>query len=294
MRTLRLRVACTEAEAPAALAALEAAFEADGAPVSVYETRQDGPWIAEALVPAPVIAGSTPPAERARAALSAAGLPEDVAVDDLEERDWVREGLAFLKPVRAGRFLLFGAHDRARVPPARGNLLVDAGSAFGTGHHATTLGCLLALDALLKRGVGGPVLDVGTGTGVLAIAAVRGGLAGAIATDIDPVAVAVARRNASIAGALHRIRLVSTDGVRHRTVRAGAPFGLVFANILARPLITLAPDLAPLVGPGGRLVLAGFRSPDERRVVAPYLARGLVRSARRVIDDWPTVVLARP
>lgn len=288
------------AGALAAMAALENAFAEEGAPVSVHETRQDGPWVAEALVAEPVEPGATPPERRARDALAAAGLDLPLAVADLEERDWVREGLAFLKPVRAGRFTLFGGHDRDRVPPSRFALEIDAGSAFGTGHHATTLGCLLALEALARRGLSGPVLDVGTGTGVLALAAARTlperspGRPAIVATDVDPVAVAVARRNAAMAGLVRRLDLVATDGVRHHVVRAAAPYGLVFANILARPLIALAPDLAPLVAPGGRLVLAGFRSADERRVVGPYLARGLVRRWRRVIEDWPTVVLGRP
>ncbi len=294
MATMRVWVEADRMTALAAMAAFERAFAGEGAPVSTYEIVQDGPWIAEALVEAAAPAGDRGPLDRARAALSAAGLSLPVKAEPLEPRDWVREGLLFLKPVRAGRFTLHGSHDAGRLPPSRGNLLVDAGSAFGTGHHATTLGCLLAVDTLCRAWRPETVLDVGTGTGVLAMAAVRAGAPRAVATDVDPVAVATARRNARLNGLSGRIAFVATDALRHRTVAARAPYDLVFANILANPLVALAGEIAGSVAPDGRLVLAGFRSADERRVIGPYLSRGLVRAERGVIDDWPTVVLARP
>ena len=164
------------------------------------------------------------------------------ALSVLRERlapaDWLAMALSGLPPVRAGRFFVFGVHDRGRAPANTVNLRIEAGAAFGTGHHGTTVGCLLAYDRLLRRRRFARVLDVGTGTGVLAIAAARTGARRVVGTDIDPVSVRIARENARVNR--RAPRFAHAAGLAHRKVAQAAPYDLVFANILARPLIGLA------------------------------------------------------
>jgi ribosomal protein L11 methyltransferase len=214
-----------------------------------------------------------------------------IASQPLADADWLALALSGLPPVRAGRFFVFGAHDRGRIPANAVGLRIEAGAAFGTGHHGTTAGCLVALDTLLKRRRFGRALDIGTGTGVLAIAAARTGSAVAVGTDIDPVSARIAGENAALnrAGA----RFVRANGLAHRLVAASAPYDLVFANILARPLVRLAPDIRRALRPGAVAILSGLLRNQERLVRAAYLARGfrLVRRYHR--DAWATLVLAR-
>lgn len=290
MTTWRLSLCLERPRAEAAAGAFERAFAAEAPPLSLYETRQDGPWAVELLLEADA---PEPLRARAAAALADAGAADAIEITALDERDWVSEGLKSLVPVRAGRFVLHGSHSRHRVVPSRWRIEIEAARAFGTGHHATTAGCLLAIDRLARQRRPDRVLDVGTGSGVLAIAALKAGARRAIGTDIDAVAVATARENAALAGVLPRLRLHVADGVRHRALRAAGPFDLVLANILARPLVALAPALAPLVAWRGVLVVSGLRTVDARRVLAAYRARGLVPVWRRTIEDWPTLVLAR-
>jgi ribosomal protein L11 methyltransferase len=209
----------------------------------------------------------------------------------LADADWLALALSGLPPVRAGRFFVFGAHDRGRIPVNAVGLRIEAGAAFGTGHHGTTTGCLIAFDALLKRRRFGRVLDVGAGTGVLAIAAARTGAGVVVGVDIDRVSVRIARENAVLnrAGA----RFVHADGLRHALVAASAPYELVFANILARPLVRLAPEIRRALRPGGALILSGLLRGQERLVRAAYLARGLRLVRRYHRDAWATLVLAR-
>jgi ribosomal protein L11 methyltransferase len=215
-----------------------------------------------------------------------------IVTEVLADADWLALALSGLPPVRAGRFFIFGAHDRGLAPASTVNLRIEAGAAFGTGHHGTTVGCLLAYDALLKSGRFTRVLDVGCGTGVLAIAAARTGSMAAVGTDIDPVSVRIARENAALNGA--RVRFVHAAGLGHREVRAKAPYDLVFANILAPPLVALAQDIKRALRPGGVAILSGLLRYQERRVLAAYYSRGF-RLRRRVRRDaWSALVLARP
>jgi ribosomal protein L11 methyltransferase len=214
-----------------------------------------------------------------------------VASHTLADADWLAMALSGLPPVRAGRFFVFGAHDRGRIPANAVGLRIEAGAAFGTGHHGTTLGCLVAFDALLKAERFGRVLDVGTGTGVLAIAAARTGSGRVVGTDIDAVSVRIARENAGLNRA--RAAFVRADGLKHRGVARDAPYDLVFANILARPLVRLAPAIRGALKPGGVAILSGLLRGQQRFVAAAYLARGF-RLRRRILRDaWATLVLER-
>lgn len=214
-----------------------------------------------------------------------------VSTEVLADADWLAMALSGLPPVRAGRFFIYGAHDRGLAPPNAVNLRIEAGAAFGTGHHGTTVGCLLAYDALLKRGRFNRVLDVGAGTGVLAIAAAKTGSPVAVGTDIDRPSVRIARENATLNQA--RARFVHASGLGHRLVRAHAPYDLVFANILAAPLVMLAQDIKGALRPGGVAILSGLLRSQARRVLAAYRSRGFVLVTRLNRDAWSTLVLRR-
>jgi ribosomal protein L11 methyltransferase len=211
----------------------------------------------------------------------------------LATKDWVGESLAGLKPVPAGRFVVHGAHDRKRIAPNRIGIEIEAALAFGTGHHGTTRGCLLALDRLCRLAGNGParVLDLGTGSGVLAIAAARAFRRRVLATDIDAVAVRAARDNARRNRAGRLIEVIQANGLATPAIRAAAPFDLVFANILLEPLQRLAAPLGKIVAPGGRVVLSGLLTAQANAALAAY--RGLALERRIVLDGWATLVLRR-
>ena len=215
-----------------------------------------------------------------------------VTVEDLADADWLAMSLSGLPPVRAGRFFVYGAHDRGQVPANAVALRIEAGAAFGTGHHGTTVGCLQAWNDLIKARRFDKVLDVGAGTGVLAIAAARTGARLARGTDIDAPSVRIARENAALNGA--RAEFVHASGLGHQRVRSAAPYDLVFANILAPPLVALAQDIRGALRPGGVAILSGLLRTQERRVLAAYRSRGF-RLLRRIHRDaWATLVIQRP
>ena len=236
--------------------------------------------------------------ERVRGAVAAAVGAEAAAAlqfGSVEAADWVRQSLAGLRPVAAGRFVVHGAHDRTRVPLNHIGIEIEAALAFGTGHHGTTRGCLLALDAICKAmplaKTRPRILDVGTGSGVLAIAAARALHAHVLATDIDAFAVRTARSNASHNRAGSLLSVVLADGVGARTIRTHALYDLIFANILLGPLKRIATPLRRLAAPDGRVVLSGILPSQANAVIAAY--RPLALQRRLDIDGWTTLVLVR-
>jgi ribosomal protein L11 methyltransferase len=225
-----------------------------------------------------------------------AAMAKALRFEPIAAKDWVGASLAGLKPVAAGRFVVHGAHDRGAVPANRIGIEIEAALAFGTGHHGTTRGCLLVLDRLCKSLRGGKAaprsLDLGTGSGVLAIAAARALRARVLASDIDAVAVRAARDNARHNHAGGLVEVVRANGLGAPAIRGAAPFDLVFANILLGPLQRFAAPLTKLVAPGGRIVLSGLLTAQANAARSAY---GALRLERRIVlDGWTTLVLKRP
>lgn len=273
------------AEAEAAGEAMDAHPLLEGATYSILEEDEDrGIWRIDAF-----------PTTREEADLIRAALAEfkdlKVVTEALADADWLAMSLSGLPPVREGRFFVFGLHDKGLAPPNAVTLRIEAGAAFGTGHHGTTSGCLRAFHDLLKGKRFAKVLDVGAGTGVLAIAAARTGTQLAVGTDIDAPSVRIAGENAAVNKA--RARFVLASGLGHRIVARGKPYDLVFANILAPPLVALAGDIGSALKPGGVAILSGLLRTQERRVKAAYLSRGFKVARRLHRDAWATLVLEK-
>lgn len=292
MPTSVVRIFAAQAEAEHLAQIASELLPLDEVSVAVSETEPDHPlWRVD------VYAGpNTPPDEleaevRRTMGEQIAGL--DIAAESIEDADWVAASLAGLDPVPAGRFLVHGAHDAGRVPVNRKGIQVEAALAFGTGHHGTTKGCLIALDELLKRGKPRRILDLGTGTGVLAIAAAKALGQGVLASDIDATSVTIARANAALNRVADRVRIIEANGLNHRLIQANGPYDLVFANILAGPLVRLAPGIAKAVRPGGYVILSGLLTHQERQVRAAYRAQGFVPVRKLVLENWVTLTLQR-
>jgi ribosomal protein L11 methyltransferase len=321
-------LARVDCDRPTAARLAEALAEAhEDAAVAAFE-RPDGSWSVEAhFLQVP----HEPGLRDLVRTVAGAAVAQTLVVETVAARDWVAASLAGLKPVAAGRFLVHGAHDRARVGAHRIGVEIEAALAFGTGHHGTTRGCLLALDGWLKRGgvrgdthrvVGWAkrsvpttksawarrcaplptlrrgskkprILDVGTGTGVLAIAAAKALCVGVVASDIDRDAVAVARANARANGVGPLVEVVHAGGLAARRLRARGPYDLVLANILLAPLKRFAAPIAQLLAPGARVILSGLLATQAPAAIATYRAQGLALVARIPLDEWVTLVLRR-
>jgi ribosomal protein L11 methyltransferase len=214
-----------------------------------------------------------------------------IAFDTVEAKDWVKATLEDLVPVPAGRFVVHGQHDRARVPRNKLGIEIEAALAFGTGHHGTTRGCLLLLDHVLKKYYPRRVLDLGTGTGVLAIAAAKALHRAVLASDIDPASVRVARDNARLNGTGDWVQVIQATGFEAPQFAQRGPFDLVLANILANPLRQLAGPMARHLAPSALVILSGLLTPQAAGVVAAYRARGLVPLRHLRIDGWSSLLL---
>ena len=215
-------------------------------------------------------------------------------IEELAPRDWVTVSLEGLPSVEAGSFIVAGDHALAASSPGKTAVLIEAGPAFGTGHHGTTLGCLLAYEKMRQRGHRpGIVLDIGSGSGVLAIAALKTGASRALGTDIDADSVRVAAENSAKNHVAAQFKSILCSGVRSKIVRDGAPYNTVFANILSRPLVGLAPDIEAVTAPGGVIILSGLLTHQEPQVRAAYAGRGLVLTDRIRRDGWSTLIFTK-
>ena len=218
----------------------------------------------------------------------------NVRYEVLEDRDWVTLSLEGLPPVEAGPFIVAGSHALTQTSPGKTAVLIEAGPAFGTGHHGTTLGCLLGLEHIMRKRQVTKVLDLGTGSGVLSIAALKVGATRAIGTDIDADSVRVADENAEKNNAAFRFKGVHCSGTRSRLVQADAPYDTVFANILARPLVGLASDIHRCTAPGGAIILSGLLRHQEPQVIGAFSGRGLSLLKRFHRDGWSTLLFEKP
>lgn len=282
-----LRLATNEGAARAMTDLLGEVFDPTETAVAAFEAEDGKTWLLEAYF-------ASPPDEDAVRELIRPIVGEDAdrgVFETIAEKDWVRSSLEGLAPVRAGRFLVHGSHDRDSVRINDLAIEIEAALAFGTGHHGTTRGCLEALQAELKRRRPGRVLDVGTGTGILAFAAAKALKSVVVAGDLDPVAIDVARENARLNGIAPWLRLYVAPGVRHAA--AIGRYDVVFANILAKPLRLLAPSLARKLAPGGSLILSGLLERDVPGVLSAYAAQGLALTSRGTIEGWCALVMRR-
>ncbi|OJY35976.1 MAG: ribosomal protein L11 methyltransferase [Rhizobiales bacterium 65-9] len=290
--TTVLKLTTAEGSARAITELFGEIFDPEETGVAAFEDESTKEWRLDVYF-------AYPPNEEAVRDLIATAAGADAAAqavfESVEAKDWVAASLDGLKPVEAGRFLVHGSHDRGRVANRtnRIRIEIEAALAFGTGHHGTTLGCLRAFDRLLRRRRPMRVLDVGTGTGVLAIAAARALRRRVIASDIDPVAIEVAKANARANAAGTEVSFIVTPGLRHPAIVAGGPYDLIFANILAGPLKRMAPDLTGALAAGGDVILSGLLAGDVPGVLAVYRACGLSLVASGEIEGWRALVMRR-
>jgi ribosomal protein L11 methyltransferase len=259
--------------------------------VSRFVDDSDTEWRIGGLSAAEPNANAVAASLAARAKTHGMDAPR-VEISRVPQRDWLLENLREFPPLAAGRFFIFGSHFDGHLPPGVIPLNVDAGAAFGSGEHATTEGCLLALEGLANRRFTRP-LDVGCGSGILAMAMARLWHVPVLASDIDPRSVQVARENARLNGLAGLVRAHGGPGYRSPVISRGAPYDLIASNILANPLCRMARELARNIAPGGVAVLSGFLERDANRVLSAHRRLGLHLIRRITIRGWQTLVLSR-
>ena len=291
-----LRLSCTEAEARAISDLLTEMLDPLGTAVAAFEAKattehwNEVPWAVE------VFFGSAPDEAMVLELVGLAAGPElasRASFGRIAERDWVAASLEGLSAVRAGRFLVHGSHARAQVRANDIGLEIEAALAFGTGHHGTTRGCLLMLDRVLKQRRPARILDIGAGTGVLAIAAARALRVKVAAGDIDAISVKAARANARLNGAGQFVAPVKAAGLRHPRLAARRLYDLAFANILAKPLRVMAADLAAAMAGDGEIILSGLLAGDVNGVLSAYRWQGFRLVSRLDLEGWATLLLRR-
>lgn len=279
----KVTLPCTKAEAEA----IGDVEMPDTVLLVTEEDEAEGRWRLDAYVE------QEPDATTLAAIGALTGGPTEPRIERLGDEDWVTLSQAGLEPIREGRFVVRTAAFPAEPPPGGRAFLIEAGQAFGTGHHETTAGCLSMLDGMADR-IFADVIDLGTGTGLLAFAARHlWPDAEVTATDIDPLAIDVTRGNAAV-NDVTDVRLIVADGARDEAITAGGPYDLVIANILAGPLIAMAPEIAAIAAPGAAIVLAGLLSTQAEAVTAAYAARGCTEAARDERGDWTILHLTAP
>lgn len=214
--------------------------------------------------------------------------------EKLDDKDWVAESLKGLPAVEAGPYYVAGAHELTRLEGGRIPVWIEAGPAFGTGHHGTTKGCLEALADVAKKRKLGKVLDIGTGSAVLAIAAMKSGASMAVASDIDPESIRIAKINADNNKMGRNLHLLVATGANNAFIRNQGKYDTVMANILARPLVSLSSDITKLTKPGGYIILSGLLTHQEPQVKAAFAGRNLAMVNRRRLGAWSTLVFKKP
>jgi ribosomal protein L11 methyltransferase len=288
---IRLYVSTTEPLAEQVLEALSGMLGEEDYAIATQEIDEErGIWEASIYMPL-----AEEPAMRARLddMISAQFPTLAIAREVLPDIDWITKSLEGLKPVRAGRFLVHGSHDADKVRTSDIGILIDAGQAFGTGHHGTTAGCLNMIGDVLKSRRVMNALDLGTGSGVLAIATYHIAKIPVLATDIDPVAVRGARDNVRVNRAASGIHLATAPGFHHPVFKQFGPFDLIIANILARPLMKLAPDVVRHLSDNGTVILSGILSSQRWKVIAAYNTAGLKHRRTTWMNGWVTIELTR-
>lgn len=289
MPQLRLHLIATRPESSALFARLEAEFEDDGLPLALVEI-DEAAGSDEISVYAEEDDADAVEA-RIRAVAGADGPSLVITRETLPDIDWVAKSLEGLKPVRAGGFVVHGAHDREELQAGEIAIEIEAGLAFGTGHHGTTAGCLETLARLVPEKRPANALDLGTGSAVLAIAIARLSPIPVLATDIDPVAVAVAAENVALNGVADRVTAVTAEGFDDPVFAERGPFDLIVANILAGPLMALAPQMRRHLAPSGALVLSGILERQHDAVIDAYSAQGFRHVGTLHRGDWVTIHL---
>src|SRR6201991_656993 len=268
---------------------LNESLDEDQSAVAAFE-RPDGHWDIS-------LHFAEPPDQASIRELVSLAAGDEVArhitFDTVEAKAWVKASLEDLVPVPAGRFIVHGGHDRARVAPNKLGIEIEAALAFGTGHHGTTRGCLLLLDQVLRSRFPRRVLDLGSGTGVLAIAAAKALRRRVLASDIDPVSVAVARDNARLNGVGNLVEAIRATGFSAPQFAIRGPFDLVLANILTNPLRQMATPMAAHLAPSAFVILSGLLPHQAQGVIASYRARGLSLRRQLVIDGWSSLLMQR-
>lgn len=291
MGQTRLHLTAEQPKAVSVYAALEEAFEDDGFALAILEIDETRNIHEVSLYVGDEDRARVEKMIRRIASLVDPGLA--VETEELPDIDWVARSLEGLKPVRAGRFFVHGAHDRALRPASGISIEIEAGLAFGTGHHGTTAGCLEMIERVVRRERPRNALDLGSGSGVLAIAIARMARIPVLATDIDPVATRVAQDNVRLNGAAGFVETVTATGFYHPIFAATRPFDLIVANILARPLMRLAPDMARNVAVGGSLVLSGILDNQRDAVLAAYVDQHFRHVMTLHREGWSTLHLKR-
>ena len=267
---IRLHYRTTKVKAEELYQKMDAAFEDDAYPLAITEIDE-----AKAIYEVSLYVEEDEKAGvQARLAQILGVNQDEIEIEVLPDIDWVQHSLEGLNPVRAGRFFIHGSHDRDKVMPNDLAIEIEAGQAFGTGHHGTTVGCLELLAEVMANEKPQNALDLGTGSGILAIGMALIAPIRILATDIDPIAINVAKENFSLNGVSNTITAITATGLDDNEITSRAPFDLIVANILANPLIELAPQMVPAKAKNGSIVLSGILEEQHDRVVKAYQDQG--------------------
>lgn len=290
MTQTRLHLTAGRADANRIFLALETEFEEDGFPLAVLEVDEDLDIQEVSLYAEDDVDDAE---RRMRETLASLSLEKEIGRETLPDVDWVAKSLEGLKPVRAGGFVVHGSHDRDEAREGELAIEIEAGLAFGTGHHGTTSGCLELIEQVVRLEQPRNALDLGTGSAVLAIALAKLAHIPVLATDIDPMATKVAADNARLNGVSEYIEAETATGFDHPAFAARGPFDLIVANILAGPLVELAPSVAQHLVPGGSIVLSGILERQGDAVVAAYVGEGFRHVRTLLREGWVTLHLKR-